>query len=114
MAERPVFIDKLSGASMLPYQFQYLRNNQARMDYPRYRREGLPTTSALIESLVKEVNYRVKGTEKFWDDGPSGEVILQIRAALLSHDDRLAQHIHKRPGNPYARKSRKATLATAA
>ena len=92
----------------------YLRNNQARMDYPCYRREGLPTTSALIESLVKEVNYRVKGTEKFWDDGPSGEAILQIRAALLSHDDRLAQHIRNRPGSPYATKSRKATLATAA
>jgi len=92
----------------------YLRNNQDRMDYPRYRREGLPVTSALIESLVKEMNYRVKGTEKFWDDGPSGEAILQIRAALLSHDDRLAKHVQTRPGRPYARISRKPTLAAAA
>lgn len=30
----------------------YLRNNASRMDYPRYRREGLPTTSSLVESLV--------------------------------------------------------------
>ena len=30
----------------------YLRNNQRRMDYPRYRREGLPITSSLVESLV--------------------------------------------------------------
>ena len=92
----------------------YLRNNQSRMDYPRYRREGMPVTSALIESLVKEMNYRVKGTEKFWNDGPSGEAILQIRAALLSHDDRLLIHIRERPGSPYARKSRKNMLDTAA
>jgi hypothetical protein len=26
----------------------YLRNNQARMDYPRYRRAGLPTTSSFV------------------------------------------------------------------
>lgn len=92
----------------------YLRNNQSRMDYPRYRREGLPVTSALIESLVKEMNYRVKGSEKFWNDGPSGEAILQVRAALLSDDDRLVNHIRQRTGSPYARKSRKTTLAAAA
>ena len=92
----------------------YLRNNQSRMDYPRYRREGLPVTSALIESLVKEMNYRVKGTEKFWNDGSPGEAILQVRAALLSDDDRLAAHIRQRPGSPYARTSRKTSLATAA
>lgn len=81
----------------------YLENNQMRMDYPRYRRVGLPVTSALIESLVKEVNYRVKGTEKFWNDDPRGAAILYVRAALLSHDDRLRQHLRTRPGSPFAR-----------
>jgi len=71
-------------------------------------------TSALIESLVKEMNYRVKGTEKFWDDDPSGEAILHVRAALLSDDDRLLTHIRNRPGSPYARKSKKSSLAAAA
>ena len=71
-------------------------------------------TSALIESLVKEMNYRVKGTEKFWNDGPNGEAILQVRAALLSDDDRLAAYIRNRPGSPYARRSSKTTLANAA
>ena len=79
----------------------YLRNNQSRMDYPRYRREGLPITSAHMESLVKEIGYRVKGTEKFWNDGRSAESILQIRAAALSDDKRLEHHLRNRPGNPF-------------
>ena len=32
---------------------RYLTNNRSRMDYPRYRQEGLPVTSSLAESLVK-------------------------------------------------------------
>lgn len=84
------------------------------MDYPRYRREGLPVTSALIESLAKEMNYRVTGSEKFWNDGPIDEAILQIRAALLSDDDRLAAHIRHRPGSPYARTVHKPAPANAA
>ena len=79
----------------------YLRNNQSRMDYPRYRREGLPLTSAHMESLVKEIGYRVKGTEKFWNDGQSAESILQIRAAALCDDDHLEQHLRNRPGDPF-------------
>ena len=79
----------------------YIRNNLSRMDYPRYRREGLPITSAHMESLVKEIGYRVKGTEKFWNDGPSAESILQIRAAALCDDDRFENHLRNRPGNPF-------------
>jgi hypothetical protein len=77
---------------------RYLTNNRERMDYPRYRREGLPTTSALMESLVKEINYRVKGTEMFWNDPSGAEAILQVRAAALCDDDRLARHLATRPG----------------
>ena len=57
---------------------RYLTNNQRRMDYPRYRRLGLPVTSSLAESLVKQISKGVKGTGKFWNDGPSGEAILQV------------------------------------
>ncbi len=74
--QRPAKVDPGCGAS-------YLRNNRSRMDYPRYRRMGLPVTSALMESLVKEVNYRVKGTEMFWNDPEGAEAILQVRAAAL-------------------------------
>ncbi|MFH1265807.1 MAG: LysR family transcriptional regulator [Planctomycetota bacterium] len=79
----------------------YFQNNASRMDYPNYRRQGLPTTSAHMESLVKEINARVKGTEKFWNDGASGEAILQIRAAALCEDDRLSNFLHSRPGHPF-------------
>ena len=79
----------------------YLGNNALRMKYPEYRRNGLPTTSALMESFVKELNARVKGTEKFWNDGVSGEAILQIRAAALCDDDRLIEFFHNRPSHPF-------------
>jgi hypothetical protein len=83
----------------------YLRNNQKRMDYPRYRREGLPVTSSLVESLVGEFNARVKGKDKYWNRNQGAEAILQVRAALLSEDDRLARHFAHRPGNPYRRRA---------
>jgi hypothetical protein len=81
----------------------YLRNNANRMDYPRYRRWGLPCVSAWRESLVKEFNYRVKGSEKFWNDGDPAEAILQARAAVLSEDGRLTRHVLARPGSPFRR-----------
>ena len=81
----------------------YVENNQARMDYPRYRRLGLPVTSSAVESLIKEFNYRVKGTEKFWNRPEGTQRILQVRAAVLSGDDRLSKHVHNRPGSPFRR-----------
>jgi hypothetical protein len=79
----------------------YLRNNQERMDYPRYRCRGLPVTSCAVESLIKEFNYRVKGTEKFWNAPDGTETILQMRAAVLSDDNRLSDHLAARPGSAY-------------
>lgn len=86
----------------------YLQNNESRMDYARYRRLGLPIVSALVESLVKEINWRVKGTEKFWNDPDGVEAILQVRAALLSEDDRLANYLANRPGKLYRRERARA------
>ncbi len=82
----------------------YLEHNRSRMDYPAYRREGMPVTTAWMESLVKEVNYRVKGTEMFWNDPEGAEAILQVRAAALCDDDRLVQHLKTRPGYPFVRR----------
>jgi hypothetical protein len=77
----------------------YVRNNSQRMNYPRYRREGLPVTSAAVESLIKQFNRRVKGTEKFWRKG-GAEAILQSRAAYLSDDDRADRFLAQRPRGP--------------
>lgn len=60
----------------------YLQNQQSRMNYPEYRRLGLPLTSSHMESTIKELNQRVKGSEKFWSqDG--GEAVLQLKADTL-------------------------------
>jgi hypothetical protein len=82
----------------------YLENNQDRMQYPRYRRLGLPITSSLVESLVGEFNARVKSREKFWNRPAGAEAILQLRAAVLSEDDRLARFFSQRPGNAHRRR----------
>ncbi len=87
--------------NLLASAIGYFQGNVSRMDYPEYRRQGLPTTSAHMESLVKEINIRIKGTEKFWNDGVSGEAILQLRAAALCDDDRLCDFLHHRPGHPF-------------
>lgn len=67
----------------------YFQNNAHHMDYPSYRQQGLPITSAHIESSVKLINRRIKGSEKFWDREASEEV-LQLRADYLSDSKPLA------------------------
>ncbi len=57
----------------------YLRNNADHMNYPEYRKQGLPLTSSHIESTIKLINRRIKGTEKFWLKHTS-ERVLQLRA----------------------------------
>ena len=57
----------------------------------------------MVESLIKEINYRVKGTEKFWDNPEGAEAILQLRAAVLSDDGRLATYLQNRPGSALRR-----------
>ena len=83
----------------------YLTNNQKRMDYPAYRKAGLPVSTSMIESLIKEMNYRVKGTEKFWNRPDGAESILQVRAAALCDDDRLSEWIRNRPGCYFYRRT---------
>jgi hypothetical protein len=78
----------------------YLEHNRLRMDYPRYRRDGLPIMSGRVESLIKQFNRRVKGTEKSWNEDQA-EMILQLRAAQLSEDDRLSKHLKDRPTSPF-------------
>ncbi len=77
---------------------EYLRNNESRMKYAEYRKAGLPLTSSYVESAVKQFNYRVKGTEKFWDED-GAEEMLQLRADFLSDDQPLDGFWKRREAN---------------
>lgn len=67
----------------------YYEYHRLRMNYPEYRQLGLPLTSSHIESTIKQINRRVKGTEKFWSQSTS-EAVLQLRADHLSDSAPLA------------------------
>ena len=72
-----------SPKSVVAKTLRYLTNNRKKMKYDEYRKQGLPIVSSLVESMVKQVSRRVKGTEKFWGD-EGAEAILQLRADYLS------------------------------
>lgn len=78
--------DKAAGASApcnrISEAITYYQNHQQWMNYPAYRKNGLPLTSSHVESAMKQINARVKGTEKFWRADHS-EAILQLRADTL-------------------------------
>jgi hypothetical protein len=112
LGEPPVAAPENDPRNVLSRTITYLENNTDRMRYPEYRQQGLPVTTAWMESLVKEVNYRVKGTEMFWNDPEGAEAILQVRAAALSDDERLANHLAERPGCPFTRRPRSPRLSS--
>jgi len=99
-----VELDAKDPRRLVAEALSYLQNNQSRMDYPRYRQQGLPITSSLVESLVGEFNARVKSLQQYWNRPGGAEAILQLRAAVLSEDDRLARFFAQRPGNPHRRR----------
>lgn len=66
----------------------YYENHRSRMNYPEYRRLGLPLTSSHIESTIKQIAARVKGSEKFWSRR-TAEAILQLRGDHLSDSNPL-------------------------
>ncbi len=72
-----------SPGKILARALNYIRENQSRMNYPEYRRQGLPITTCLVESTIKQLNHRVKGTEKHWSK-PGVSAILQLRGDCLS------------------------------
>ncbi len=76
----------------------YLQNNKERMRYADYRRQGLPITSSYVESAVKQINYRVKGTEKFWNEA-GAEELLQLRADYLSDGHVMEAYWKRREAN---------------
>jgi hypothetical protein len=86
---------------------RYLRNNAERMHYDDYRRQGLPIMTSAVESVIKMINRRVKGSEKFWSE-PGAEAILQLRADSLCETETmsrfwLAREAQAASGRPYRR-----------
>ena len=79
----PADAKETSPAKVVSRALGYLQENKERMRYADYRRQGLPIVSSYVESAVKQFNYRVKGTEKFWRE-TGAEEILQLRADYLS------------------------------
>ena len=60
-----------------------------------------------VESVIKQINRRVKGSEKFWSE-PGAEAILQLRADYLSETETmsrfwLAREAQAGSGRPYRR-----------
>jgi hypothetical protein len=85
-----------SPRSQVAKSLGYLRNQRERMRYDEYRRQGLPITSSAVESTVKQINRRMKGTEKFWSVG--AEALLTLVADHLSDTPTLAhfwRHRHQ-------------------
>jgi len=87
--------DETSPAAIVVKTLGYLQNQKSRMKYAQYRKSGLPITSSHIESTIKQINRRVKGTEKFWHRG--AEPILQLAADHLSETTPLRRFWKQRP-----------------
>jgi hypothetical protein len=69
---------------------RYLKNNADRMRYDDYRCQGLPLMTSAVESVIKMMNQRVKGSEKFWSE-PGAEAILQLRADYLGETETMSR-----------------------
>ena len=66
-------------------QLEYFSSNRAGLDYPTFRKRGWPIGSGIIESTIKQLAKRVKGTEKHWTIA-GAEQTLQVVANILSED----------------------------
>jgi len=70
---------------ILQANLHYFKTNREGMDYPRFRKNGWPIGSGIVESVIKQLGKRLKGTEKHW--AVSGaEATLQVMTQLISED----------------------------
>lgn len=65
----------------------YFAKHAEHMKYPQYRRRGWPIGSGTVESGMKQLNKRMKGTDQFWNT-EGAESILALRGQWLSQDGR--------------------------
>ena len=69
-------------------------NQRIRMDHSRDRLLGLPLTTNLMESAVRQVDRRVKGSEKFWS-AAGGDEFYALRSDFISDDNRLGNFLKR-------------------
>ncbi len=81
----PIQAPSATAATVLQRERQYFRTNQARMDYPTFRQQGLPLGSGAVESAGRHlVQLRMKRAGAHWsDDG--GQAVLNVHCRLTSH-----------------------------
>jgi hypothetical protein len=70
---------------ILATNLHYFQTNREGMNYPRFRKNGWPIGSGIVESTIKQLGKRLKGSEKHWAL-PGAEATLQVMAHLLSED----------------------------
>jgi hypothetical protein len=70
---------------ILATNLEYFRTNREGLDYATFRRRGWPLGSGIVESTVKQVGQRVKGSEKHWAV-PGVESTLQVVTHLIAND----------------------------
>lgn len=70
---------------ILSNNLRYFKTNRRGLDYPTFRKNGWPIGSGIIESAVKQVGKRLKGTEKHWTIS-GAEATLQVTTHLISED----------------------------
>jgi hypothetical protein len=76
------------GKQALREQRGYFRTNRARMDYPRFRAQGLPIGSGAVESTARQlVQLRLKRPGARWSEA-GAQAIMTLRADLLSRPTR--------------------------
>jgi hypothetical protein len=70
---------------ILANNLAYFKTNYEAINYPRFRQKGWPIGSGIIESTIKQLGKRVKGTEKSWNVR-GVEQTLQVVAHIISED----------------------------
>jgi hypothetical protein len=72
-------------ACVVAQVIDYFRTNRAGLDYPLYRSRGWPLASCQVESTIKQMGKRVKGSERHWSLR-GVEHTMQVSALLIAND----------------------------
>lgn len=69
----------------VPQFATYFERHKRRMQYLKFREDGLPIGSGTVESGVKQFKQRLSGTGMRWNEDNAKRMII-LRSAILGHD----------------------------